>query len=55
MAELEGQLEQKRRDLALRSDFNMCDTFKMFIQLNLSKKGIDCDDLYVTLVENLDL
>jgi len=30
MAEIEGQLEQKRRELALRSDFNMCDAYKMF-------------------------
>lgn len=55
MSELEGQLEQKRRNLALRSDFNMCDTFKMFTRLNMGKRGVDCDDLYSTLVENLDL
>lgn len=30
MAEIEGQLEQKRRELSLRSDFNMCDVYKMF-------------------------
>ena len=30
MCEVEGTLEQKRRELALRSDFNMCDAYKMF-------------------------
>ena len=33
----------------------MCDTFKMFMRLNMSKRGVDCDDLYYTLVENLEL
>ena len=55
MAEIEGQLEQKRRELALRSDFNMCDVYKMFTQLDASKRGIDCDDLYTTMVHNLQL
>ena len=55
MSEVEGLLEQRRRELALRSDFNMCDTYKMFTQLDASKKGIDCDDLYATLVDNLQL
>lgn len=31
MCVLEGQLEKKRREMALRSDFNMCDAYKMFI------------------------
>jgi hypothetical protein len=30
MTEIEGELEKKRRELALRSDFNLCDVFKMF-------------------------
>ena len=55
MSEIEGQLEQKRRNLALRSDFNMCDTYKMFTRLNLGSRGVDCDDLYYTLVDNLQL
>ena len=55
MSEIEGQLEQKRRELALRSDFNMCDAYKMFTQLDASKRGIDCDDLYATMVHNLEL
>lgn len=55
MCDLEGQLEKKRRELALRSDFNMCDTYKMMIRLQEGKKGIDCDDLYCCLVDNLEL
>lgn len=46
MSEIEGQLEKKRRELVLRSDFNLCDAFKMFGGLTGSKRGIDCDDLY---------
>ena len=53
MTELEGGLERKRRDLALRSDFNMCDTYKMFTRLVAGKKGVDCDDLFWTITENL--
>ena len=30
ICEIEGKLEKKRRELALRSDFNLCDVFKMF-------------------------
>ena len=55
MSQLEGQLEQKRRDLALRSDFNMCDVYKMLIRLRMDKRGVDCDDLYYALVDNLGL
>ena len=33
----------------------MCDTYKMFTRLNLGSRGVDCDDLYSTLVNNLDL
>ena len=56
MTDIEGELEKKRRELALRSDFNLCDVFKMFGGLkNRSRIGIDCDDLYYTITENLDL
>ena len=55
MSEIEGQLEMKRRELALRSDFNMCDTYKMFTQLDARKRGVDCDDLFATMVNNLQL
>lgn len=55
MSEVEGTLETKRRELALRSDFNMCDVYKMFCQLDAGKRGVDCDDLYSTMVDNLQL
>lgn len=55
MTEIEGELEKKRRELVLRSDFNMCDVFKMFGGLSKGKRGIDCDDLYNTITANLDL
>jgi Ca2+-binding EF-hand superfamily protein len=55
MSEIEGKLEKKRRELSLRSDFNMCDVFKMFGGLSRGKQGIDCDDLYSTITGNLDL
>ena len=55
MCELEGQLEQKRRELALRSDFNMCDVYKMLTQLKAGKRGADCEDLFDTMVRNLEL
>ena len=55
LCELEGSLEQKRRDLALRQDFNMCDIYKMMTQLKLGKRGVDCEDLYTTMIFNLEL
>ena len=33
----------------------MCDTYKMFTLLDAGKRGVDCDDLYSTLVDNLQL
>lgn len=55
MCEIEGELEKKRRELVLRSDFNLCDVFKMFGGLSRGKQGVDCDDLYSTIIENLEL
>uniref|UniRef100_A0A7S3CLS2 EF-hand domain-containing protein n=1 Tax=Strombidium rassoulzadegani TaxID=1082188 RepID=A0A7S3CLS2_9SPIT len=55
MTEIEGLLEKKRRELVLRSDFNLCDTFKMFGGLSKGIQGIDCDDLFSTITQNLDL
>jgi len=49
MAEIDGILEKKRRELVLRSDFNMCDVFKMFGGLSKGTHGVDCDDLYSTI------
>lgn len=56
MTEIEGINEKKRRELILRSDFNLCDCFKMFGGLSHpGKRGIDCDDLYHTITVNLEL
>ena len=56
MAEIEGELEDKKRQLALRSDFNLGDVFRMFGGLdNKNKIGIDCDDLYYTITQILDV
>lgn len=55
MCVMEGLLEKKRRELALRADFNLCDTYKMFLQLRLNKPGIDCDDVFFTLKNNLEI
>jgi hypothetical protein len=55
--EIEGNLERKRRDLILRSDFNLVDCFKLFNSVKNHRSGIDCDDLYyvMTKVLNLDI
>ncbi len=55
MTEIEGELEKKRRELVLRSDFNLCDVFKMFGGLSRGKRGVDVDDLYGTITTNLDM
>lgn len=55
MCEIEGQLEKKRRELSLRSDFNMCDIYKMLINLKEGKRGVDCDDLFYAISVNLEL
>lgn len=39
----------------MRSDFNMCDIFKMLIRLQEGKRGVDCDDLYDSITNNLEL
>ena len=55
MTEIEGELEKKRREVVLRSDFNLADIFRMFGGLSKGKRGVDCDDLYDTTVRNLEL
>lgn len=55
MCSMEGALEKKRRELALCADFNLCDTYKMFLQLRVNKPGIDSDDVYYTLRTNLEI
>jgi Ca2+-binding EF-hand superfamily protein len=52
---MEGNLEKKRRELALCSDFNLCDVYKMFLQLKVNKPGVDCDDVFFTLKHNLEI
>lgn len=52
---MEGALEKKRRELALCADFNLCDIYKMFLQLRVNKPGIDSDDVYYTLRTNLEI
>jgi Ca2+-binding EF-hand superfamily protein len=47
--EVQGDLEKRRKELALRSDFNLNDAFKLFNNVKNNRKGIDCDDLYHTL------
>lgn len=55
MMAAEGILEKKRRDLALRSDFNLVDAFKLFNSVKNHKRGIDCDDFYYVLRDILGL
>lgn len=55
MCEIEGTLERKRRELALRSDFNMCDLYKLLVNLKEGKRGVDCDDLFIAITGNLEL
>lgn len=49
MMEAEGILEKKKRDLALRQDFNIPDLYKLFNSVKNFKNGIDCDDFYHVL------
>jgi hypothetical protein len=55
MCAVEENLEEKRRTLALRTDFNLQDAYKMFTQLNTLKQGVDVDDLDATLKGNLKI
>jgi Ca2+-binding EF-hand superfamily protein len=55
MMEVEGLLEKKKRELALRSDFNLSDAFKLFNSVKNNKRGVDCDDLYYVLKQILGL
>ena len=53
--QVEGNLEKKRRELAMRQDFNLTDAFKMFNSVKNNRRGIDVDDLYYVLREYLHL
>lgn len=49
--QVESSLEKKLRDLALRSDFNITDAFKLFNSVKNNRRGIDIDDFYYVLRE----
>ena len=55
MMQTEGNFEKKKRELSLRSDFNLTDAFKMFNSVKNHRRGIDVDDLYYVLMEYLGL
>ena len=55
MTVIEAQLEKKRWDLGMSSDFNLCDTFKMLGGLGGGKFGIDYNNLYSAVTKNLGL
>jgi hypothetical protein len=55
MCHTEGTLEKVRRELAIQSDFNICDSWNMFTRLNKNKTGIDAEDLFYTAVNNLGM
>ena len=55
MMEVEGIQEKIRRDLALRTDFNLADAFKLFNSVKNNKRGFDCDDFYYVLKHVLSL
>lgn len=56
ICDLEGELEKKRRELALQPDFNMCDTYKMFLRLkDPNVKQVVSDDVLYTLKKNLEI
>lgn len=63
MCTLEAELEKKRWELVMSEDFNTCDTFVMFGALRnlyenprkMGKMGIDSDDLFDMMINNLNL
>jgi len=48
-------MEKKRRDLALRPDFNMADCYMMFSNLGASKQGITWEEMFKCLKDNLQM
>lgn len=58
MMQVEGTLEKKRRELAMRPDFNLSDAYKLFTSVSNKKhstRGFDVDDLYQVLNEIIGL
>ena len=55
MMQVEGDLEKRRRELAMRQDFNITDAYKLFNSVKQGKRGFDVDDLYYVLRDYLSL
>ena len=55
MMQVEGNLEKKKRELALRQDFNLNDAFKLFNSVKNSRRGFDVDELYYILRDVIGL
>lgn len=53
MMQVEGDLEKRKRELAMRQDFNLTDLYKLFNSLKQNRRGFDVDDLYYVLKEYL--
>lgn len=55
MMQVEGNLEKKKRELALRQDFNLNDAYKLFNSVKNNRRGFDVDDLYYVSKELIGL
>ena len=53
MMQVEGDLDRKRRELAMRQDFNITDCYKLFNCVKQNRRGFDVDDLFYVLREYL--
>ena len=53
LTEIEGDFESQKKKVALCPDFNLIDAFKMFNGLH--KNGVDPDDLFHTIKDNLGM
>jgi hypothetical protein len=49
--QVEGDLDRRKRALAMRQDFNLTDCYKLFNSVKQNKRGFDVDDLYYVLKE----
>ena len=50
MMQVEGDLDRRRRELAMRQDFNITDCYKLFNCVKQNRRGFDVDDLYLSLI-----
>lgn len=53
--QVEGDLDRRRRELAMRQDFNITDCYKLFNCVKSNRRGFDVDDLYYVLREYLKI